>query len=108
MKCRKCGTATTRKTHAGPMPGKTMWYSWYFHCSACGWMYMPGDAIRPVRVTKPKTSKGDSQECHQCHFKFTTDRQLRTHTCHKANLKHARELERGQGHYGFYRTWLGY
>ena len=54
VKCRKCGANTTRRTHEGPKPGKTMWYAWYFVCPACRWMLMPSDAVRrlpgPPRV----------------------------------------------------------
>ena len=103
MKCKRCSKAATRKTHDGPKPGKSKWYAWYFHCRACGWLYMPAEAIRPV-----KSSTGGTHKCHQCRIKFATDRELRTHKCHRANLKHARELERCMGHYGFYRPWLGY
>src|ERR1039457_2864904 len=35
MKCRKCGTQTTRKTHDGPKAGKTTWYAWWFRCAGC-------------------------------------------------------------------------
>ena len=48
MKCRKCGANTTRRTHDGPKRGKTMWYAWYFHCRACGWLFMPKEAVRHV------------------------------------------------------------
>jgi predicted RNA-binding Zn-ribbon protein involved in translation (DUF1610 family) len=48
MKCRKCGTNTTRRTHDGPKRGKSMWYAWYFHCPACGWLFMPKEAVRRV------------------------------------------------------------
>lgn len=48
MKCRKCGTKTTRKTHDGPKPGKLQWYAWWFRCPACGWMFMPKEAVRHV------------------------------------------------------------
>jgi hypothetical protein len=108
MKCKRCSKTATRMTNTAPKPGKTVWYAWYFHCPACGWLYMPGEAIRPFCVTKPKTSKGGTNKCHQCHAKFANDRELRAHTCAKADRKHARELERGMGHYGFYRPWLGY
>ena len=45
VKCRKCGTDTTRRTHEGPKRGKTMWYAWYFYCAACRWRYMPKEAV---------------------------------------------------------------
>ena len=48
MKCRKCGTDTTRRTHDGPKRGKTMWYAWWFRCAECGWMFMPKEAVRHV------------------------------------------------------------
>jgi hypothetical protein len=48
LKCKKCGTDTTRKTHDAPKRGKTMWYAWWFRCPACGWMFMPKDAVRHV------------------------------------------------------------
>ena len=48
MKCRKCGTDTTRRTHDGPKRGKTMWYVWWFRCAECGWMFMPKEAVRHV------------------------------------------------------------
>ena len=48
MKCKRCGNATTRKTHTGPKRGKTMWYAWYFYCPACGWLFMPKDAVRHI------------------------------------------------------------
>jgi hypothetical protein len=25
-----------------------MWYAWYFHCPACGWLFMPTDAVRHI------------------------------------------------------------
>src|ERR1035441_6078202 len=48
MKCRKCGTDTTRKTHDGPKPGNVMWYAGLFRCSACGWLFLPKEAVRHV------------------------------------------------------------
>ena len=102
MKCKRCGNATTRKTHSGPAAGKTKWYAWYFHCR-CGWLYMPDEAKCPL-----KSSKGGTHKCHQCHVGFSTDRELLAHPCKKSDDKHSRELERGTGHYGLYRPWLGY
>jgi hypothetical protein len=105
MTCEKCGTQTTRRTHDGPKPKRTVWYAWYFHCPACGWLYMPKDAVRPAKTTTPK---GATQECHQCHAKSGNDQKLRTHKCHEANTKTDREMERGGGHHGLLRSWLGH
>ena len=49
--CKRCGCVTRRKTHDGPMPGKTMWYAWWFRCSRCGWQFMPKEAIRTLPST---------------------------------------------------------
>ena len=46
MKCKRCSKTTTRKTNTAPKQGKRQWYAWYFHCPACGWLYMPKDAVR--------------------------------------------------------------
>lgn len=66
MTCKKCGSETTRKTHDGPKPGKTMWYAWWFRCPSCGWMYMPPDAVRRLegttRTTQPQTDAYRLQE----------------------------------------------
>ena len=64
MKCRKCGTDTTRRTHDGPKRGKTMWYVWWFRCAECGWMFMPKEAVRHVdadiAVALPAETQTDS------------------------------------------------
>jgi hypothetical protein len=49
--CKRCGCVTRRKTHDGPVPGKTMWYAWWFRCSRCGWQFMPKEAIRTLPST---------------------------------------------------------
>jgi hypothetical protein len=56
MVCRKCSTVTTRKTHDGPKAGKTMWYAWYFHCLSCGWLYMPDEAKRTLKLLRSATT----------------------------------------------------
>jgi hypothetical protein len=56
MVCRKCSTVATRKTHDGPKTGKTMWYAWYFHCLSCGWLYMPDEAKRPLKLLRSTTT----------------------------------------------------
>jgi hypothetical protein len=61
MKCRKCGTDTTRRTHEGPKRGKTMWYAWYFCCAACGWMFMPPAAVRHVDADIAAASPAPTQ-----------------------------------------------
>ena len=53
MKCKKCGTDTTRRTHDGPKPGKLRWYAWWFRCLACGWTFKPREAARHVNVAAP-------------------------------------------------------
>ena len=50
--CKRCGCVTRRKTHDGPVPGKTMWYAWWFRCSRCGWQFMPKEAIRTLPSTQ--------------------------------------------------------
>ncbi len=110
MKCERCSKTMTRKTHDGPKKGSTTWFAWYFTCR-CGWLFLPGDALRgkaKAKAATTKTSQGGTLECHQCHAKFNTNRQLVEHTCPKADRKHARELERGTAHYGFNRPWLAY
>jgi hypothetical protein len=56
MVCKKCSTVTTRKTHDGPKAGKTMWYAWYFHCLSCGWLYMPDEAKRTLKLLRSATT----------------------------------------------------
>ena len=46
MKCKKCGTDTTRRTHDWPKRGKH--YAWWFRCPACGWKFLPKAALRNV------------------------------------------------------------
>jgi hypothetical protein len=59
MKCRKCGTDTTRKTHDGPKPGNVMWYAWWFRCAKCGWLFLPKEAVRHVDadIAEPLTAE---------------------------------------------------
>jgi hypothetical protein len=67
MRCRTCGTQTTRKTHDGPKAGKTMWYAWWFRCAAGGWMYMPGDAVRRVEgTTRTSPAQTDAYQRQDC------------------------------------------
>jgi hypothetical protein len=61
MKCRKCGANTTRRTHDGPKRGKTMWYAWHFYCPACGWLFMPKDAVRHVDADIAAASPAPTQ-----------------------------------------------
>jgi hypothetical protein len=46
--------------------------------------------------------------CRASHQKFRSEKEVRKHLCPQADRKRAREQERGIGHYGFYRPWLGY
>jgi transcription elongation factor Elf1 len=108
MKCKRCSKTTTRKTNTAPKQGKRQWYAWYFHCPACGWLYMPAKAVRTLHTSTGGGPKGGTHKCHQCHAGFSTDRELLAHPCKQSDDKHSRELERGTGHYGLYRPWLGY
>ena len=91
-KCKRCNKDTNRNANSAPKKGKRHWYAWYFHCAPYGWLYMPGAAAR----TPDSANKGGTHKCHQCHAEFASDKDLRTHTCPKADRKHARELERAR------------
>jgi DNA-binding NarL/FixJ family response regulator len=60
-----------------------------------------------AKLTKEEISRHASQAhiCHTCHGKFTSEKQVRTHKCGKADKKIARELERSTGHVGMQRSW---